>query len=93
MVIKIIPSGVGSTCVLDRGSQMTIYNSSQSLSSSSGEKEPRVLFLGFSEPWERDLWSGWLTEVSPRWYSNDCQSVELLNQWLICNSFRKLWSQ
>lgn len=47
----------------EKGSQMNIYNSNQSLTSSSGEKE-RVLFLGFTDEWERDLWSSWLTEVS-----------------------------
>lgn len=46
------------------GSHLSIYNSCQSLSSCTAEKEPRVLFLGFNEMWERDLWSSWLTEVS-----------------------------
>lgn len=33
---------------------------------SNGDRETRevVLFLGFEESWERDLWSYWLTEVS-----------------------------
>lgn len=33
---------------------------------SNGDREIRevVLFLGFEESWERDLWSYWLTEVS-----------------------------
>lgn len=43
---------------------MNLYNSNQSLASGAEIKEPRVLFLGFSELWERDLWSLWLTEVS-----------------------------
>lgn len=75
MVIKVFPRGIAidnintelvSLPALEGGSsQLNIYNSCQSLSSSgAGEKEPRVLFLGFSELWERDLWSTWLSEVS-----------------------------
>lgn len=64
-VIKIIPKGFESLGPLERGgSRSSIYNSSQSLSSSSGDREPRVLFLGFTEMWERDMWNSWLTEVS-----------------------------
>lgn len=69
-VIKIVPRAIegsnngGPSCLPGN----LVYNSNQSLSSGSfygsTEKEPRVLFLGFSEPWERDLWSAWLTEVS-----------------------------
>lgn len=41
-----------------------IYNSSCSVNSSSsaGDRE-KVLFIGFEESWERDLWSAWLIEV------------------------------
>lgn len=72
MVIKIVPKNSSDLVAVgvEKGSQATIYNSNQSLSSSSGggEKEPRVLFLGFAEVWERDLWSSWLAEVSIRIY-------------------------
>ncbi|KAG5675862.1 hypothetical protein PVAND_005730 [Polypedilum vanderplanki] len=37
------------------------HNSNLSVSSQSSEV---VLFLGFEESWERDLWSNWLMEVS-----------------------------
>jgi hypothetical protein len=40
----------------------SVYNSNVSVYSS-GEREV-VLFLGFEESWERDLWSSWLLEVS-----------------------------
>lgn len=45
-----------------------LYNSSWSLGGSSGggvacgDRE-KVLFIGFEESWERDLWSAWLIEV------------------------------
>lgn len=60
MVIRVTPRGCEGLAG-EKGSP--IYNSNQSLASSSGEKE-RVLFLGFTDEWERDLWSSWLTEVS-----------------------------
>lgn len=34
-----------------------------SLSVNAGEREI-VLFLGFEESWERDLWSSWMMEVN-----------------------------
>lgn len=72
-VIKIVPRAFDgpAAAVANGGCQIVsnvVYNSNQSLSSGSwsgsAEKEPKVLFLGFGEPWERDLWSAWLTEVS-----------------------------
>lgn len=58
---------------------MNLYNSNQSLSSGAEIKEPRVLFLGFSELWERDLWSLWLTEVSiSEWDDDDPRQP---NEW------------
>lgn len=39
-----------------------VYNSNCSVYSS-GDRE-KVLFLGFEESWERDLWSTWLLEVN-----------------------------
>lgn len=69
-MIKVVPRGVDGLfnvtagLLLEKGSQGTIYESSQSLSSGAGEKEARVLFLGYTEAWERDMWSSWLTEVS-----------------------------
>lgn len=39
------------------------FNNSDSSVYSSNEREV-VLFLGFEESWERDLWSSWLIEVS-----------------------------
>lgn len=43
------------------GSNAGFYNSSCSINSSGADK---VLFMGFEESWERDLWSTWLIEVN-----------------------------
>jgi PH domain/leucine-rich repeat-containing protein phosphatase len=44
-----------------------VYNSNCSVYSSNnlngGDGKETVLFLGFQESWERDLWSIWLLEV------------------------------
>lgn len=43
-----------------------VYNSTCSINSSNGNGCDRenVLFFGFEESWERDLWSAWLVKVS-----------------------------
>lgn len=48
-----------------RNSSCEVYNSSRSVNSigEAGDRE-RVLFIGFEESWERDLWSSWLIQVS-----------------------------
>lgn len=48
-----------------RNSSCEVYNSSRSVNSivEAGDRE-RVLFIGFEESWERDLWSNWLIQVS-----------------------------
>lgn len=45
-------------------SNCEVYNSSRSVNSigDAGDRE-RVLFIGFEESWERDLWSSWLIQV------------------------------
>lgn len=45
-------------------SSCEVYNSSRSVDSI-GENvdRERVLFIGFEESWERDLWSSWLIQV------------------------------
>lgn len=57
-----------STTINNNNNSISVYNSNVSVNSSvlgsgggSGEK---VLFFGFEESWERDLWSTWLLEVS-----------------------------
>lgn len=44
-----------------------LYNSSCSSLNSvvgvNGSDRERVLFIGFEESWERDMWSAWLTQV------------------------------
>lgn len=46
-------------------SNCEVYNSSRSVNSTGefGDRE-RILFIGFEESWERDLWSSWLIQVS-----------------------------
>lgn len=47
--------------------QHTVYNSTCSISSSNGSNScdrQKILFFGFEESWERDLWSAWLVKVS-----------------------------
>lgn len=44
-------------------SNCDVYNSSRSVHLN-GEIGDRVLFIGFEESWERDLWSSWLIQVS-----------------------------
>ncbi|GAB0089409.1 Protein phosphatase PHLPP-like protein [Sergentomyia squamirostris] len=43
----------------------SLYHSSASLASVINGDNDRVLFLGFEESWERDLWSNWLLEDFP----------------------------
>lgn len=45
-------------------SSWCLYNSLSSLNSGygGGERE-QILFIGFEESWERDMWSAWLTQV------------------------------
>lgn len=50
--------------LLNSNSNCEVYNSTHSVNSigESGDRE-RVLFIGFEESWERDLWSSWLIQV------------------------------
>lgn len=45
--------------------EVNVYNSRDSVHSTS-EKETAVIFFGFEDSWERDLWSLWLLEVRLR---------------------------
>lgn len=42
----------------------TVYNSTCSINSSNSCDRQKILFFGFEESWERDLWSAWLVKVS-----------------------------
>lgn len=42
----------------------TVHNSNLSVCSHGTAEREVVLFLGFEDSWERDLWSNWLMEVS-----------------------------
>lgn len=55
------------TVVEENLNEISIYNSNGSVHSSdiTGQVSP-VLFLGFEDSWERDLWSQWLIEVRKR---------------------------
>lgn len=44
------------------GVEVNVYNSRDSVHST-GDKETAVIFFGFEDSWERDLWSLWLLEV------------------------------
>lgn len=45
-------------------SNCEVYNSSRSVNSmGEASDRERVLFIGFEESWERDLWSSWLIQV------------------------------
>lgn len=47
--------------------EVNVYNSNDSVHSTS-EKETAVIFFGFEDSWERDLWSLWLLEVSEKFF-------------------------
>ena len=47
-----------------------IHNSNLSVCSNGTAEREVVLFLGFEDSWERDLWSNWLMEVNEQFYCN-----------------------
>lgn len=47
-----------------------IHNSNLSVCSNGTADHEVVLFLGFEDSWERDLWSNWLMEVNEQFYCN-----------------------
>lgn len=47
-----------------------IHNSNLSVCSNGTADREVVLFLGFEDSWERDLWSNWLMEVNEQFYCN-----------------------
>lgn len=51
----------------------TLYSSSCSINTGFGDRE-KILFIGFEESWERDLWSTWLIQVN-YFYVNKLVSV------------------
>jgi len=62
LVLKIIPKLSDNYEVLRNdltADSLSIYNSNCSVSSNN----EKVLFFGFEESWERDLWCNWLHEV------------------------------
>ncbi|XP_029727244.2 protein phosphatase PHLPP-like protein [Aedes albopictus] len=71
LIIKIVPKSIdnnnGSSTkenlsrFIDSTSTTHLYNSTASVHSISDRET--VLFLGFEESWERDQWSGWLSEI------------------------------
>lgn len=58
-------SSISGKCCLFNNSKdnSALYNSSFSINSGVGDRE-KVLFIGFEESWERDLWSAWLIQVN-----------------------------
>lgn len=51
-------------CLFNSSSSCEVYNSSRSVNSMAETSDrERVLFIGFEESWERDLWSSWLIQV------------------------------
>ncbi|XP_058452198.1 protein phosphatase PHLPP-like protein [Malaya genurostris] len=73
LIIKIVPkstengsaSKTKENLFTDSSTTTHLYHSNASIHSIN-DRDP-VLFLGFEESWERDLWSGWLSETK----SND----------------------
>lgn len=100
LIIKIVPKSIdnnnGSSTkenlskFIDSTSTTQLYNSTASVHSISDRET--VLFLGFEESWERDQWSGWLSEVRTimmrvmRKYWCVCVFVSIRNFHLICTA-------
>lgn len=64
------------------GQSSMIHNSNLSVCSNGTAEREVVLFLGFEDSWERDLWSNWLMEVSSQ-FSMRCIRSELHQNWQI----------
>ncbi|XP_055636065.1 protein phosphatase PHLPP-like protein [Toxorhynchites rutilus septentrionalis] len=80
LIIKIVPKSTASNTketlnrFIDNADSAThLYNSNASVHSIN-ERET-VLFLGFEESWERDQWSGWLSETKSD--SSDARRLDL----------------
>lgn len=54
--------GGGSESLSAFNNSLCSINSSRS-SNVGGDRDNKVLFIGFEESWERDLWSAWLIQV------------------------------
>lgn len=73
LIVKIVPksgpiNSIETASISDDNNKNSSYSSFGSLYSKCRDQKP-ILFMGFHDSWERDMWSEWLLQVCYHYYA------------------------